>query len=160
MEPGKRDPGTESQFDYGSRVAIWRIMDIFKKHNIPITFYAVARAFERNLAVAKYAEDNGHEVASHCFKVRLRDDGGAYPVLLMGAVEAVYGDDRRGGGILHPQSRCFIQGDLSQWQGARWCECERLGPCSSKESSLAVVLRSSFGPITPLGRQSIQGARS
>lgn len=43
-------------------------MDIFKKHNIPITFYAVARAFERNLAVAKYAEDNGHEVASHCFK--------------------------------------------------------------------------------------------
>ena len=45
-------------------------MKIFKKHNIPITFYAVARAFERNLAVAEYAEAEGHEVASHCYKVR------------------------------------------------------------------------------------------
>lgn len=44
-------------------------MKIFKKHNIPITFYAVARAFERNVAVAEYAEAEGHEVASHCFKV-------------------------------------------------------------------------------------------
>ncbi|WVF66412.1 hypothetical protein IAT40_001152 [Kwoniella sp. CBS 6097] len=68
VEPGKRDPGTESQFDYGSRAAIWRIMRLFKKHDIPITFYAVGRAFERNPAVAKYAEENGHEVASHCYK--------------------------------------------------------------------------------------------
>ena len=44
-------------------------MRSFKKHDIPITFYAVARAFERNPAVAKYAEENGHEVASHCYKV-------------------------------------------------------------------------------------------
>lgn len=44
-------------------------MRSFKKHEIPITFYAVARAFERNPAVAKYAEENGHEVASHCYKV-------------------------------------------------------------------------------------------
>lgn len=68
-ELGVRDPATESQFDYGSRAAIWRIMRIFKKHDIPITFYAVGRAFERNPAVAKYAEENGHEVASHCYKV-------------------------------------------------------------------------------------------
>ncbi|WVR08412.1 hypothetical protein IAU60_005467 [Kwoniella sp. DSM 27419] len=67
-ELGKRDPATESQFDYGSRAAIWRIMRLFKKHDIPITFYAVGRAFERNPAVAKYAEENGHEVASHCYK--------------------------------------------------------------------------------------------
>jgi peptidoglycan/xylan/chitin deacetylase (PgdA/CDA1 family) len=65
---GLRDPATESQFDYGSRAAVWRIMQLFKKHNIPITFYAVGRAFERNPAVAKYAEENGHEVASHCYK--------------------------------------------------------------------------------------------
>ena len=67
---GLRDPATESQFDYGSRAAIWRIMRLFKKYNIPITFYAVGRAFERNPAVAKFAEENGHEVASHCYKVR------------------------------------------------------------------------------------------
>lgn len=69
-ELGVRDPATESQFDYGARAAIWRIMRIFKKHNIPITFYAVARAFERNVEIAKYAEENGHEVASHCYKWR------------------------------------------------------------------------------------------
>ncbi|KAK4689044.1 allantoinase, partial [Tremellales sp. Uapishka_1] len=67
-ELGVRDPPTETQFDYGTRAAIWRIMRIFKKHDIPITFYAVGRAFERNPAVAKYAEENGHEVASHCYK--------------------------------------------------------------------------------------------
>jgi hypothetical protein len=44
-------------------------MRLFKKHDIPITFYAVGRAFERNPAVAEYAEKNGHEVASHCYKV-------------------------------------------------------------------------------------------
>ncbi|WWD19943.1 hypothetical protein CI109_104416 [Kwoniella shandongensis] len=68
VELGKRDPPTESQFDYGSRAAVWRLMRLFKKHDIPITFYAVGRAFERNPAVAKYAEENGHEVASHCYK--------------------------------------------------------------------------------------------
>lgn len=68
-EPGVRDPATESQFDYGSRAAIWRVMRAFEKHGIPITFYAVARAFERHPAVARYAEENGHEVASHCYKV-------------------------------------------------------------------------------------------
>ncbi|WWC62254.1 uncharacterized protein I303_104850 [Kwoniella dejecticola CBS 10117] len=67
-ELGKRDPATESQFDYGSRAAIWRIMRLFKKHEIPITFYAVGRAFERNPAVAEYADENGHEVAAHCYK--------------------------------------------------------------------------------------------
>lgn len=44
-------------------------MRIFKKYDIPITFYAVARAFEKNMAVAEYAEAEGHEVASHCYKV-------------------------------------------------------------------------------------------
>ena len=80
VEPGKRDPGTESQFDYGSRAAIWRIMRIFKKYNIPITFYAVARAFERNTAIAEYAEAEGHEVASHCYKVSRSRVLEAYPL--------------------------------------------------------------------------------
>ena len=45
-------------------------MRLFKKHDIPITFYAVGRAFERNPTIAEYAEANGHEVAAHCYKVR------------------------------------------------------------------------------------------
>ncbi|GAA6002804.1 uncharacterized protein JCM10292_001309 [Rhodotorula paludigena] len=65
---GARAPETESQFDYGSRVGIWRILDLFEERGIPITFYAVARAFERNLDVAQAAMENGHEVASHCYR--------------------------------------------------------------------------------------------
>jgi peptidoglycan/xylan/chitin deacetylase (PgdA/CDA1 family) len=40
-------------------VAIWRILDLFEenKTKIPITFYAVARAFERNPHIAKAAEE-------------------------------------------------------------------------------------------------------
>ncbi|BGP12771.1 hypothetical protein JCM10213v2_000688 [Rhodosporidiobolus nylandii] len=65
---GERDPATETQFMYGSRVATWRIMNLFKKHNIPSTIYAVALALERQPELAAYFEENGHEVASHCFK--------------------------------------------------------------------------------------------
>jgi len=48
----------------GSRVGIWRILDLFEGHDIPITFYAVARAFERNRDVAQAALQGGHEGAS------------------------------------------------------------------------------------------------
>ncbi|GAA5834237.1 hypothetical protein JCM9279_004253 [Rhodotorula babjevae] len=65
--PGARDPATESQFAY-VRVAAWRILALFKKHSIPITFYAVAKAFERNPDVVKRALEDGHEIASHCYK--------------------------------------------------------------------------------------------
>ncbi|GAA6001844.1 hypothetical protein JCM10207_002347 [Rhodosporidiobolus poonsookiae] len=67
---GERDPATESQFAYGSRVATWRIMNLFKKHNIPSTIYAVGAALEKNPQLAHYFEENGHEVASHCYKWR------------------------------------------------------------------------------------------
>ncbi|GAA5855021.1 hypothetical protein JCM8547_002348 [Rhodosporidiobolus lusitaniae] len=63
---GARDPSVETQFDYGARVAIWRILDLFEDKNIPITFYAVGRAFENSPHIAKAAEEGGHEVASHC----------------------------------------------------------------------------------------------
>ncbi|GAA6032733.1 hypothetical protein JCM8097_000765 [Rhodosporidiobolus ruineniae] len=65
---GERDPATESQFMYGSRVATWRVCNLMKKLNIPMTWYAVALAFERNPQFAAWAEEHGHEVASHCYK--------------------------------------------------------------------------------------------
>ncbi|KAM0746553.1 chitin deacetylase 1 [Meredithblackwellia eburnea MCA 4105] len=66
--PGERDPAAETQFEYGARVAVWRLMRLFKKHDIPITIYAVARAMERNLEIPKHFEEAGHEIASHCYK--------------------------------------------------------------------------------------------
>ena len=112
-----RDPATESQFDYGSRAAIWRVMRSFKKHEIPITFYAVARAFERNLAVAKYAEENGHEVASHCYKVN-NSRTEKYHAALKLPVETVQWNVRRGRGGLHQKGGRIFQGYVTFWKGA------------------------------------------
>lgn len=37
--------------------------------SIPITFFAVAKSFERNLDVPAYVEANGHETCSHGYRV-------------------------------------------------------------------------------------------
>jgi peptidoglycan/xylan/chitin deacetylase (PgdA/CDA1 family) len=52
----------ETQFEYGSRVGIWRMLDLFEKHKMPVTGYIVAKAFERNSEVAAAFSQNGHEV--------------------------------------------------------------------------------------------------
>ena len=49
-------------------------MRLFKKHDINITCYAVARALERTPHIAKYLEENGHEIASDCYKWRPYSD--------------------------------------------------------------------------------------
>ncbi|ORY23117.1 chitin deacetylase 1 [Naematelia encephala] len=72
--PGERDPSTESQFEYGPRVAVWRLIRLFDKHKIPITFYAVAKSFERNLDVPKHVEANGHETCCHGYRWRSYGD--------------------------------------------------------------------------------------
>ena len=41
---GERDLANESFFEYGSRVGVWRIMDILERNNVPSTFYACALA--------------------------------------------------------------------------------------------------------------------
>ena len=34
---GKRHPSMESIYEYGSRVGVWRLLDLFEKKNIPLT---------------------------------------------------------------------------------------------------------------------------
>ncbi len=62
---GVRDLATESMYEYGSRVGVWRIMDTLAKHEAPATFFAAARALERNPQVARAAVQAGHEICSH-----------------------------------------------------------------------------------------------
>lgn len=58
----------ETEYDYGSRVGVWRILKLFKKFNNRITAYAVGKAFERNIPVAKAFVRDGHEIASHAYR--------------------------------------------------------------------------------------------
>ncbi|KIV80980.1 hypothetical protein PV11_08435 [Exophiala sideris] len=65
---GSRDPKIESDYDYGSRVGAWRLLNMFEKHNIRTTIYAVGQAFEKNPPLAKASVEGGHEIASHGYR--------------------------------------------------------------------------------------------
>ncbi len=66
--PGERHMSMESIYEYGSRVGVWRLFDLFKRENIPLTVFAVAMALERNPAVADAALKAGHEICSHGYR--------------------------------------------------------------------------------------------
>jgi peptidoglycan/xylan/chitin deacetylase (PgdA/CDA1 family) len=58
----------ESDYDYGSRVGVWRLLNCFEKHEFPVTAYAVGQAFEKNAEAAQAFTRNGHEIASHGYR--------------------------------------------------------------------------------------------
>jgi allantoinase len=60
-----RDPGNESVYEYGPRVAVWRILDTFKKYDVKATFFATALALKANELAAKAIVDQGHEICDH-----------------------------------------------------------------------------------------------
>jgi peptidoglycan/xylan/chitin deacetylase (PgdA/CDA1 family) len=62
---GYRDLANETNFEYGSRVGVWRLLDIFAKHGVKTTFLACARALERNPELGKELTASGHEPCSH-----------------------------------------------------------------------------------------------
>ncbi len=66
--PGQRHPSMESIYEYGSRVGVWRLLDLFARYEIPLTVFGVAMALERNPAVAEAAMAAGHEICSHGFR--------------------------------------------------------------------------------------------
>ncbi|RUM95532.1 allantoinase PuuE [Pseudaminobacter arsenicus] len=63
--PGRRNLVMESHFEYGSRVGVWRLLDLFRARGLPITAFAVGLALERCPAIAARLAEDGHEVAAH-----------------------------------------------------------------------------------------------
>ena len=62
---GERAITVETQYDYGARAGVWRILRLFAERNLPLTIYAVGRALELNPTAARAFAEAGHEVASH-----------------------------------------------------------------------------------------------
>jgi putative urate catabolism protein len=62
---GVRHMSMESLYEYGSRVGVWRLLEIFARHDLPLTVFGVAMAMERNPAAVDAFLKAGHEVASH-----------------------------------------------------------------------------------------------
>jgi peptidoglycan/xylan/chitin deacetylase (PgdA/CDA1 family) len=68
MPPTIRNLAMESMYEFGSRVGVWRVMEILDSAKVQFTFYACAVAFEQNPAVAKAAVAGGHEICSHGYR--------------------------------------------------------------------------------------------
>jgi putative urate catabolism protein len=62
---GARHMSMESIYEYGSRVGVWRLLDLFKRYKMPITVFGVAMAMERHPQVVEAFLERGHEIASH-----------------------------------------------------------------------------------------------
>ena len=65
---GDRDLNNESFFEYGSRVGVWRLMDMFERYGVKSTFFCCALALERNPEVARGIPAEGHEVCGHGYR--------------------------------------------------------------------------------------------
>jgi len=65
---GVRHMSMESIYEYGSRAGVWRLLNLFKEMDIPLTIFAVAMALERHPDVAKAFVDAGHEICSHGYR--------------------------------------------------------------------------------------------
>jgi len=66
--PGQRNLTSESIYEFGSRVGVWRILRIFEERGLPLTVFAVGQALERNPDVGRAFAELGHEVASHGYR--------------------------------------------------------------------------------------------
>ncbi|HTT80751.1 MAG TPA: polysaccharide deacetylase family protein [Stellaceae bacterium] len=62
---GARDLAAESMFEYGSRVGVWRILDLFAARDLPMTGFACALALERLPQLAAAWREAGHDICCH-----------------------------------------------------------------------------------------------
>lgn len=65
---GHRSPMVESVFEYGSRRAAWRLLDLFTRFGVNVCLLAVARAAERNPELTRAYVEAGHELVSHHYR--------------------------------------------------------------------------------------------
>ena len=68
VPPAARDLFNESFFEYGSRVGVWRLLNLFQRYQVRATFFCCALALERNPDVARAIPAQGHEVCGHGYR--------------------------------------------------------------------------------------------
>ena len=64
----RRDLGVESLYEYGTRRGIWRLLGIFDRTDVKVTFFCCGRALERNRLAAREITRLGHEVSGHGYR--------------------------------------------------------------------------------------------
>ncbi len=66
---GDEDFQSRSSFEYGSRVGIWRLLDLLEKYKVAATFFACGRALEQNPEAGKQIVERGNEIASGGYRL-------------------------------------------------------------------------------------------
>jgi peptidoglycan/xylan/chitin deacetylase (PgdA/CDA1 family) len=64
-KPQSRDLALESNYEFGSRVGIWRLLSVFDRFSVQTTIFACGLAIERNPAVGEAIAEKGHEACGH-----------------------------------------------------------------------------------------------
>lgn len=62
---GQRDLAAESMYEYGSRVGFWRLFQLFRDRQLPVTVFAAALALEKNPDIAAAIAQSGWDVCAH-----------------------------------------------------------------------------------------------
>ncbi|QYN18729.1 polysaccharide deacetylase family protein [Amycolatopsis sp. DSM 110486] len=68
VDPAIRDFGSETHYEFGSRVGIWRLARLFDRFEVPVTIGACATALERNPEVAQWIRESPHDVVGHGYR--------------------------------------------------------------------------------------------
>ena len=63
-----RHMSMESLYEYGSRAGVYRILELFRSRQVPLTIFAVASALEKNPDIAELFMQDGHEICSHGYR--------------------------------------------------------------------------------------------
>ena len=65
---GVRHMSMESIYEFGSRAGVWRILNLFKEFDVPVTIFAVALAIARNRELADYLVEQNYDICAHGFR--------------------------------------------------------------------------------------------
>ena len=65
---GVRHISMESIYEYGSRVGVWRLKQLFDQYHVPVTVFAVGMAVERYPEPVQALHEAGHEICSHGYR--------------------------------------------------------------------------------------------
>ncbi len=65
ISPVTRDLGTETHFEFGSRVGIWRLARLFERYPVPVTLSASAMALQRNPEVVAWIKERNYDILGH-----------------------------------------------------------------------------------------------
>ncbi|QKF77011.1 allantoinase PuuE [Arcobacter defluvii] len=65
---GQRHQSIETLYEYGSRVGVWRLLELFKSFDIPLTIFTVAMALQRNPKLAEYITKYNYDICSHGYR--------------------------------------------------------------------------------------------